>query len=77
MIYAYDEDTPNPTAAAMSYHDVRGTRSLYLREPQMAIPKPAEDVQFWDVLSPDVSTTALYLRGASDVITTSSSCDVY
>ncbi|KAK7083170.1 DBH-like monooxygenase protein 1 [Halocaridina rubra] len=54
IIWAYGTSDP-ASEMGISYHTQRGTKSLYLQEPQFTLPLLSSDVQSWDVLSPDVS----------------------
>ncbi|XP_047468421.1 uncharacterized protein LOC125024667 [Penaeus chinensis] len=45
----------DPVDDLMKRHDQRGTRSIFLKEPQFVLPTFSEDIQAWDVLSPNVT----------------------
>ncbi|XP_042880997.1 uncharacterized protein LOC122258825 [Penaeus japonicus] len=45
----------DPTDNSIKRHDKRGTKSLFLKEPQFVLPTFGEDVKAWDVLSPNVT----------------------
>ena len=56
VIFAYDSETPSAASPTFSHHDVRGVRSLYMLEPQMAMKGWAEDALTWDVMNSNVGS---------------------
>lgn len=54
VVWSYDLEDPG-SSNRLAMHDHRGTRSLYLRDPDLAAPLPQGDhLHYWDVLSPEV-----------------------
>ena len=59
VIWAFDEETPpSVDASPLPYHDHRGVRSLYLKEPLQELEKTS-DTQHWDIRAPGVSSLLL------------------
>ena len=54
VIYAYNQDPPDPREEILPYHTKRGVRSLILTEPKKVTPMES-DVKQWDVYAPNVS----------------------
>ncbi|XP_042238957.1 uncharacterized protein LOC121877254 isoform X2 [Homarus americanus] len=56
VIWAYNNEDPvDKTSMKRHEYDQRGTKSLYLQEPQFILPSFSEDVKMWDLFSPNVS----------------------
>ncbi|CAL4168359.1 unnamed protein product, partial [Meganyctiphanes norvegica] len=53
VIWAYNDEDP-VDEDSVPYHSHRGTKSLYLKEPQLGQATLNEDAEFWEVLSPNV-----------------------
>ncbi|ROT62616.1 dopamine beta hydroxylase [Penaeus vannamei] len=56
VIWAYSYDDP-VTEYAMTKHDHRGTKSIFLQEPQFTLPTFGEDVFDWEVRMNNVSVS--------------------
>ncbi|XP_050715576.1 uncharacterized protein LOC126998176 [Eriocheir sinensis] len=54
VIWAYSNTDP-ASETDLKYHAARGTKSLYLKSPQLVMPQMGPDVKTWDFLSPNVS----------------------
>ncbi|KAK8718834.1 hypothetical protein OTU49_017512, partial [Cherax quadricarinatus] len=54
VIWSYNDDDPTDVMM-MKRHKQRGTKSLFLREAQFAVPSFSDDVKMWDVFSPNVT----------------------
>ena len=54
VIWAYDNVLPKAGSTTLEYHDHRGVKNLYLKDPKTD--KPTDnDVSYWDVITPSVS----------------------
>lgn len=58
VIWAYSYDDP-VTEYAMTKHDHRGTKSIFLQEPQFTLPTFGEDVFDWEVRMNNVGVLGL------------------
>ncbi|CAL4079802.1 unnamed protein product, partial [Meganyctiphanes norvegica] len=59
LIWAFHSEDPDDKVEPEYYHMAnRGTRSMYLREPEYAKDQLNEDYQYWDVTSPNVTLPA-------------------
>ncbi|XP_068222671.1 MOXD1 homolog 1-like [Palaemon carinicauda] len=65
LIWAYGAADPkNKDPMAISYHSQRGSKSIYLNEPRLQLPKMSADIKSWEIRSPNVqlpdNLTTLY-----------------
>ncbi|XP_071518890.1 DBH-like monooxygenase protein 1 [Panulirus ornatus] len=54
VIWAYGDEDPKDIIT-MKMHSAGGTKSVYLQVPQLRFPRLSDDVQTWELVSPNVS----------------------
>ena len=61
VIWAYTNSDPD-SEANLSYHEKRGTKSLYLQSPQFQLPALGPDVKSVELLARNVSHSLIQLH---------------